>query len=72
MDIGTLADSRRSEPITPVYVEPYLGPAPAGLGAKEWFQRISEDPGRPVSAERVRELVADVVRGPVRAGVVPS
>ncbi|MFL4910436.1 NADPH-dependent F420 reductase [Streptomyces sp. MMS24-I2-30] len=72
VDIGTLADSWRSEPNTPVYVEPYRGEAPAGLGPKEWWAWSLEDPGRAVSAAQVRELVASAVRGPSRAGVVPA
>lgn len=72
VDIGPLADSWRSEPNTPVYVEPYRGEAPAGLGPKEWWQWPLEDPGSPVTAAQVRELVAGAVRGPSRAGVIPA
>ncbi|MFD8279087.1 NADPH-dependent F420 reductase [Streptomyces solisilvae] len=72
VDIGTLAESWRSEPNTPVYVEPYRGEAPAGLGPKDWFRWTSEDPGSTVPAARVRELAASAVRGPSRAGVLPA
>ncbi|MFE5082834.1 NADPH-dependent F420 reductase [Streptomyces mirabilis] len=65
VDIGTLADSWRCEPGTPVYVWPYLGEHPEGITKEEaqrWFQ---EGPGEPVSADRVNELVDQAVRGPV-------
>ncbi|MFD8340148.1 NADPH-dependent F420 reductase [Streptomyces solisilvae] len=72
VDIGLLADSWRSEPTTPVYVTPYQGEAPAGLDAQAQFQWGLEAPGSPVPAERVRQLIASAVRGPVRAGHVPA
>ncbi|MFK0111490.1 NADPH-dependent F420 reductase [Streptomyces sp. NPDC091217] len=72
VDIGTLADSWRSEPNTPVYVEPYRGEAPAGLGPEEWWQWSLRDPGTAVAAAQVRELVASAERGPSRAGVIPA
>ncbi|MEV7086508.1 NAD(P)-binding domain-containing protein [Streptomyces sp. NPDC093085] len=68
VDIGTLAESWRSEPGTPVYAYPYTGVDPAGLGAEEYFTRLWADPGRPAPAARIRELTATAVRGP--AGVV--
>jgi 8-hydroxy-5-deazaflavin:NADPH oxidoreductase len=64
VDIGTLAESWRSEPGTPVYVQPYFPhQAPEGIGGEEAFRWFLETPGVPVPAERVRELTADVVRG---------
>ncbi|MDF3144691.1 MULTISPECIES: NADPH-dependent F420 reductase [unclassified Streptomyces] len=57
VDIGTLADSRRSEPGTPVYVQPYMAPRPEGLGQQEAQRWFFETPGVPVSAERVKELI---------------
>ncbi|MGW7259587.1 NADPH-dependent F420 reductase [Streptomyces sp. NPDC054834] len=63
--IGTLADSWRCEPGTPVYVWPYLGDRPEGSTKEEaqrWFQ---EAPGEPVPADGVTELVDRAVRGPV-------
>lgn len=62
VDIGTLADSWRSEPGTPVYVEPYLAERPAGLGQEEVGRWFFETPGVPVPAARVRELTATAVR----------
>ncbi|WP_233518491.1 NADPH-dependent F420 reductase [Streptomyces corynorhini] len=64
VDTGTLDASWRSEPGTPVYVQPYLRARPEGLSeedARRWF---FDTPGVPVPAERVRELTASAVRGP--------
>ncbi|MBF6334103.1 NADPH-dependent F420 reductase [Nocardia transvalensis] len=63
VDIGTLADSRRSEPNTPLY-NPYLGAPPEGMkqqAAQRWFL---ESPGVPVPAARITELADAAVRGP--------
>ncbi|MBD9724481.1 NAD(P)-binding domain-containing protein [Streptomyces caniscabiei] len=62
VDIGTLADSWRSEPGTPVHVQPYLAERPAGLGQEEARRWFFETPGVPVPAARVRELVASATR----------
>ncbi|WP_330346928.1 NADPH-dependent F420 reductase [Streptomyces sp. NBC_00582] len=65
VDIGTLADSWRSEPNTAVYVQPYLpGQPPEGAGQEEvtsWFLAVE---GIPVPAHRVKELTDGAVRGP--------
>jgi predicted dinucleotide-binding enzyme len=65
VDIGTLADSWRSEPNTPVYVQPYLpGGRPEGADQEEvmsWFLAVE---GVPVPAHRVKELIEGAVRGP--------
>ncbi|GAA2485326.1 NADPH-dependent F420 reductase [Winogradskya humida] len=66
VDLGTLAESWRSEPNTPLYALPYVGEPPAGLPVLElvaWFQGAR---GVPVSAVRIGELAAAAVRG--RAG----
>lgn len=63
VDIGTLADSWRCEPHAPVYVQPYQGPSPAQMGEPEWQRWFREGPGEPVSADRVKELVDQAVRG---------
>jgi predicted dinucleotide-binding enzyme len=58
VDIGPLSESRRSQPGTPVYVEPYMPVRPEGLGqdeAKRWF---FETAGRTVTAVQVKELTA--------------
>ncbi|MEV6174454.1 NADPH-dependent F420 reductase [Streptomyces sp. NPDC051954] len=62
VDIGTLAESWRSQPGTPVYVQPYMAQRPEGLSQEEtqrWFFRT---PGVPVPAARVEELVHSATR----------
>ncbi|MEW1721087.1 NADPH-dependent F420 reductase [Streptomyces sp. NPDC093109] len=72
VDIGTLADSWRSEPETPVYVQPYFpGQPPEGAGQEEGYRWFLETPGVVVPAARVRELAAGAVRGPA-GGKFPS
>ncbi|MFE7894723.1 NADPH-dependent F420 reductase [Streptomyces sp. NPDC057412] len=71
VDEGTLAESWRSEPGTPVYTKPYLGEPPAGLGAEEYFPWYLSTPGQCVPAARVRELTAQAVRGRA-GGVLPA
>ncbi|WP_433697109.1 NADPH-dependent F420 reductase [Nocardiopsis sp. CA-288880] len=63
VDLGTLADSWRSEPNTPLYALPYVGRPPAGLTPTEFVAWVQQAPGVPVSAARIEEL-ADTVRGP--------
>ncbi|WUB61107.1 NAD(P)-binding domain-containing protein [Streptomyces sp. NBC_00582] len=66
-DIGTLADSWRIGPNTPVHVQPYLGPRPEGrTDAEERARWFFQAPGVPVPTARVRELAAAAV--PVPAG----
>ena len=63
-DIGTLADSWRSEPGTPVYCLPYFpGQTPDGVSQYEAFRWFFETPGVPVSASRVKDLTHGTVRG---------
>lgn len=62
VDIGALAGSWRSEPGTPVYVQPYLAERPAGLSEQEQGRWFFETPGVPVSAGRVKELTDQAVR----------
>lgn len=65
VDLGTLADSWRSEPNTPLYAIPYLGRPPADFTAVQdvvaWAQQA---PGVPVPRARVKELATAAVRGP--------
>ncbi len=60
---GPLAQSWRSEPGTPVYVNPYLPPRPAGSEgastAAEWF---TAPVGTPVGAGQVAELLRSAQR----------
>ncbi|WP_188188398.1 NADPH-dependent F420 reductase [Nonomuraea sp. SYSU D8015] len=71
VDLGALADSWRSEPGTPVYVQPYMAPWPDGLGQEEAQRWFFETPGVPVPGERVKELTGAAVRGPA-GGYVPG
>ncbi|MGY5309198.1 NADPH-dependent F420 reductase [Nocardia gipuzkoensis] len=64
VDIGTLADSWRSEPGTPVYGKPYFGEVPKDVSLDKTMEWIFRTPGVPIPADRVRELTATVVRGP--------
>ncbi|MBB5782772.1 NADPH-dependent F420 reductase [Nonomuraea jabiensis] len=62
VDIGTIADSWRIQPGTPVYVQPYFpSQRPEGLdldGSLRWFV---DTPGVPVSADQVRKLADQAV-----------
>ncbi|MDX3383293.1 NAD(P)-binding domain-containing protein [Streptomyces niveiscabiei] len=71
VDVGSLAESWRVEPESPVYVKVYAGEAPEGLSPLEWFGWAQQNPGVTVPADRVRELVESAVRGPA-GGVVPK
>ncbi|MCO5974864.1 NADPH-dependent F420 reductase [Actinoallomurus soli] len=69
VDVGTLADSWRTEPNNPVYVQPYMPQLPDGLTMDEAGPWFFESPGVPLTASRVTELVGVAVRGP--AGTTP-
>ncbi|MFC4498109.1 MULTISPECIES: NADPH-dependent F420 reductase [Streptomyces] len=73
VDLGTLADSWRIGPNTPIHVQPYLGAWPEGLSTAEergrWFFQA---PGVPVPAARVRELIASAVPVPAGGPTPPS
>jgi 8-hydroxy-5-deazaflavin:NADPH oxidoreductase len=56
VDIGTLADSWRSEFGTPVFVQPYLAAWQDGMSQEDAQHGFSETQGIPVSVDRVREL----------------
>lgn len=63
VDIGTLADSWRSEPGTPVYVRPYFpGMPPWGASEDQLHRWFHETRGPGVSAVRVKELTDMAVR----------
>jgi predicted dinucleotide-binding enzyme len=70
VDIGTLADSWRSEPNTPVYVQPYMPAWPEGMSQEEAQRWFFETPGVPVPAGRVTELIDSAVQGPA-GGMFP-
>lgn len=72
VDIGTLADSWRSEPNTPVYVQPYFaGETPKDLEPEEAYRWHLTNPGVPVPADQVRKLAHIAVRG-VAGGYLPG
>jgi 8-hydroxy-5-deazaflavin:NADPH oxidoreductase len=64
VDIGTLAESWRSEPATPVYVQPYFaGEPPPNLDPQELFRWYATNPGTPVPAGQITKLTQSAVRG---------
>jgi len=71
VDIGPLATSWRSEPNTPVYVQPYLGEVPA-MSVEAFFAWTLQTPGIVVPATRVGELVAIAVRQKAGEARIPS
>lgn len=64
VDLGSLTESWRSEPNTPLYAIPYVGQPPSGLTVPELVAWVQAAPGVPVPATRVKELAAAAVRGP--------
>ncbi len=64
VDLGTLAESWRSEPNTPLYALPYIGQPPSGLAPQEFVAWAQQATGIPVPAARIKELAAAAVRGP--------
>lgn len=65
VDMGTLADSWRSAPTTPVYCAPYMPTPPEGLEQGELRRWIFQSAAIPAPAGRIRELVDSAVRGQV-------
>jgi predicted dinucleotide-binding enzyme len=64
VDLGTLAESWRSEPNTPLYAFPYVGRPPSGLAVPDLVAWVQAAPGVPVPAATVEDLAAAAVRGP--------
>jgi predicted dinucleotide-binding enzyme len=64
VDVGDLAESWRLEPGMPAYVNPYLPARPAGLNEAENAAWFFENPGVPVPATRVGELIRSAERVP--------
>ncbi|MET7320598.1 NADPH-dependent F420 reductase [Streptomyces sp. NPDC005549] len=64
VDLGTLAESWRSEPNTPLYGLPYVGQPPTGLSSEEFVAWVQQAVGVPAPAARIRDLAAAAVRGP--------
>ncbi|MET9373703.1 hypothetical protein ABZX98_06065 [Streptomyces sp. NPDC002992] len=71
VDIGTLADSWRSEPNTPVYIRPYLGDVPA-MSVDAFLRWTLGTPGIAVSSAQVGALVETAVRLPAGEARLPS
>ncbi|SDF60756.1 hypothetical protein SAMN05216553_102290 [Lentzea fradiae] len=72
VDIGSLADSWRSEPNNPVYVQPYLVQGrPEDLTPEEARHWFVDNPGVTVPADQIRKLVDAAVRGPA-GGYLPG
>ena len=72
VDIGTLAESWRSEPDMPVYCQPYFpGQPPEGASPEAAFGWFLETPGRTVRVNEVKQLIDGAVRGPA-GGQLPE
>ncbi|QFZ17759.1 NADPH-dependent F420 reductase [Saccharothrix syringae] len=72
VDIGGLADSWRSEPNSPVYVEPYFaGQRPQDAEPEEVYRWFVNNPGAAVPADEIRRLVDSAVRG-AAGGYLPG
>ncbi|RAI03489.1 oxidoreductase [Acuticoccus sediminis] len=61
IDAGALAESWRIEPGTPIYFWRYAPHVPEGVSGDE-AKRIYQQPGRPVSKDEARTLIADATR----------
>jgi len=61
VDAGSLADSWRIEPSTPIYFWRYAPVVPEGVSGDE-AKRIYQQRGEPVSSEEARKLVDEAVR----------
>jgi hypothetical protein len=70
VDIGSLAESWRSEPGTPVYVQPYLAERPGELSEEEAGRWFFETPGVPVPAAQIKDLTEQAVRGSAGAATM--
>ncbi|WP_406232856.1 NADPH-dependent F420 reductase [Nocardia sp. NBC_01009] len=71
VDTGTLATSWRSEPSTPVYIQPYLGETPA-MSVEDFLRWTLRTPGIVVPAAQVRKLVETAVRQQAGEARLPS
>jgi predicted dinucleotide-binding enzyme len=62
IDTGSLTESWRIEPGTPIYVWPYVPEIPEGLTKEDAKKYYLETSGKPVSADKAKELVAKAER----------
>ncbi|MFJ9428585.1 NADPH-dependent F420 reductase [Streptomyces sp. NPDC101490] len=58
VDLGTLADSRPSQPGSALQAFPYMPPLPEGISEEEIPQWIFQAPAVPAPAHRIREILA--------------
>lgn len=70
VDIGTLADSWRTEPNTPAYIRPYLGAIPE-MTVEEFLAWTLQTPGIAVPAAEIGKLVASAIRLPAGEARLP-
>lgn len=61
VDAGSLADSWRIEPNTPIYFWPYAPAVPEGL-TEEQAKETYRQPGKPISPEQARQLISTTKR----------
>ncbi|THV34686.1 NADPH-dependent F420 reductase [Glycomyces buryatensis] len=71
VDAGTLAESWRSAPETPVYVKPYLEEMPAE-GVADFLTWVGQTSGTPVPAAEVAKLIEAAVRLPAGDTRLPN
>lgn len=71
VDAGSLADSWRLEPGSPIYVWPYAPEVPAGLSGEETELFYVAIRGKPFGIEEARQRIAKAVR-PERIGGYPE
>ena len=64
VDVGTLADSWRSQPNTAIYCKPYMPEVPKGMSMEETVGWIFQSPGIPAPASKIKALVESAVPGP--------
>jgi len=68
IDTGSLSESWRIEPGTPICVWPYVPKIPEGLSEEEAKRFYLETSGDPVSAAQAKDLVAKAVRSQTVGG----
>jgi predicted dinucleotide-binding enzyme len=72
VDMGTLADSWRSEPTTPVYVFPYIAKSPGTFTPEAAEAYFMHAPGAVVPSELVKAQLAQAVRHDKMAGYMAA
>lgn len=72
VDMGSLSESWRSDPTTPVYVAPYLRPETSYMVKRVDSATFMSAPGRAVSKNEVAELLGKAVRHDKMFGALPE